>query len=59
MPAGIGTDFYRAAGQSAFSQQWTAVDFGDFLGYYLAMAFGVGPAAVPAIESLANRLKEI
>jgi glucose/mannose-6-phosphate isomerase len=57
MLEGIGTDFYMAPGDSSLGQQWAALHFGDYLAYYLAMAYGVDPAALPAFESLDRMLK--
>jgi glucose/mannose-6-phosphate isomerase len=59
MLEGIGTDFYLAPGDSALGQQWAALHFGDYLAYYLAMAYGVDPAALPAFESLDRTLKGV
>ena len=58
MLEGIGTDFYRASGESAISQQWTAIQFGDYLAYYLAMAYGVDPANLSPIEAFHRSLPE-
>ncbi len=56
MLEGIGTDFYLAPGESALGQLWAALHFGDYLAYYLAMAYGSDPAALPALESLNQML---
>ncbi len=52
MLAGLGTDFYQARGDTRLAQLWTALHFGDYVAYYLAMVYGVDPTPVPAIESL-------
>lgn len=52
MVAGLGTDFYIAKGSSRLAQLWTAIHYGDYTGYYLAMAYGVDPTPIPAISSL-------
>jgi glucose/mannose-6-phosphate isomerase len=58
MLEGIGTDFYLAPGETTLAQQWAALHFGDYLAYYLAMAYGVDPADLPALESMDRMLKE-
>ena len=57
MLAGIGTDFYIAAGKTRLAHMWTALHFGDYVAYYLAMIYGVDPTPVPAIEGLKQALK--
>jgi glucose/mannose-6-phosphate isomerase len=59
MLEGIGTDFFDAAGKNRLEQLWTALHFGDYMAYYLAMAYGVNPAPVEAIDGLKARLKEV
>ena len=39
------------------AQQWTCLHFGDYVAYYLAMAYGVDPTPVAAIEDLKARLR--
>jgi glucose/mannose-6-phosphate isomerase len=51
MLEGINTDFIDAAGDTSLAHQWTALHFGDYTAYYLAMAYGVDPTPVEAIES--------
>jgi glucose/mannose-6-phosphate isomerase len=58
MVEGFNTDVVEAYGESPLAQQWTALHFGDYVGYYLAMAYGVDPTPVDAIEDLKVRLKE-
>jgi len=57
MLEGLGTDTYSAPGNSALANQWTALHFGDYVAYYLAMIYGVDPTPVDAIESLKAELK--
>lgn len=57
MLAGLGTDYFEAKGESRLAQMWTTLHFGDYVAYYLAMAYGVDPTPVPAIESLKLALK--
>jgi len=58
MLEGIGTDFFDAPGKNRLEQLWTALHFGDYLAYYLAMAYEVDPAQTEAIAELKVRLKE-
>lgn len=58
MLEGFNTDVIRARGKSRLAQQWTALHFGDYTAYYLAMAYGVDPTPVNAIEELKRRLSE-
>lgn len=57
MLEGLGTDTYTAAGNSALANQWTALHFGDYVAYYLAMIYGVDPTPVDSIESLKMELQ--
>lgn len=57
MLAGLGTDYFEAKGETRLAQMWTTLHFGDYVSYYLAMAYGVDPTPVPAIESLKLALK--
>lgn len=56
MVEGFNTDVIRAAGSTRLAQQWTCLHFGDYVAYYLAMAYGVDPTPVAAIEELKRRL---
>lgn len=53
---GINTDTYQASGDSRLAHLWTALHFGDYMAYYLAMAYQVDPSPVEAIESLKRQL---
>lgn len=57
MLQGINTDFYDASGDSPLEHIWTALHFGDYVAYYLAMAYGVDPTPVAAIEGLKAEMK--
>lgn len=56
MLEGINTDFVDAQGESPLEHLWTALHFGDYTAYYLAMAYGVDPTPVATIESLKTEL---
>ena len=54
--AGVRSETIEARGQSSLSQVLTAVLFGDFVTYYLALLNGVDPTPVEAIERLKAEL---
>jgi glucose/mannose-6-phosphate isomerase len=58
MVEGFNTDVIHAQGESRLAQQWTALHFGDYTAYYLAIAYGIDPTPVAAIEDLKTRLRE-
>jgi len=51
MLEGIGTDFIDAQGETRMEHLWTCLHFGDYIAYYLAMAYEVNPTPVMAIEN--------
>lgn len=53
----LNTDYVDARGRSRLAQQWTALHFGDYTAYYLAMAYEVDPTPVEAIEALKEQLR--
>jgi len=57
MLEGITTDFYRAPGRGILDSMWTALHFGDYLSFYLAMAYGTDPTPVPVLQNLKHQLK--
>lgn len=58
MLEGLNTDFIDAQGPNPLAHQWTTLHLGDYIAYYLAMAYGVDPTAIPTIESLKNQMVE-
>jgi glucose/mannose-6-phosphate isomerase len=52
MVAGLNTDVYNANGESRLAQLWTALHFGDYMDYYLAMAYGMDPTPVETLQNL-------
>jgi glucose/mannose-6-phosphate isomerase len=56
MLEGVSTDFYAARGAGRLAQQWTALHFGDYMAYYLAIAYGVDPTPVEALVAFKNQL---
>ncbi len=57
MLEGFNTDVIEAVGDTRLAQQWTCLHFGDYTAFYLAMAYGIDPTPVEAIEDLKRRLK--
>jgi glucose/mannose-6-phosphate isomerase len=51
MMEGLNTDFYDAQGDTALAHIWTSLHFGDYMAYYLAMAYGVDPTPVEALQN--------
>ncbi len=58
MLEGLNTDFMDAQGESALSQQWTALHLGDYVAYYLAMLYEIDPTPIPALEGFKKQLSE-
>lgn len=56
MLEGINTDMVEARGQNCLEQMWTSILFGDYVAYYLAMAYEVDPTAIDPIWSLKEAL---
>lgn len=50
------TDFYRARGKSVLEDMWTALHMGDYIAYYLAVAYQVDPTPVPMLVDLKDYL---
>ena len=57
MVEGISTDFYLAQGNNRLAQQWTTLHFGDYLAYYLAIAYGTDPTPVELITEFKKELQ--
>ena len=58
MLEGINTEFLDGRGDSLLSHIWTLILFGDYMAYYLAMAYGVDPTPVQALESFKAEMKK-
>lgn len=58
MIEGLNTDFVVGRGDTPLAQQWTSLHFGDYVAYYLAMAYGVDPSPVEAIHGFKRALQE-
>lgn len=59
MIEGVNTDALDGRGENSMAQQWTLLHFGDYVAYYLAMAYGIDPTPVDAIENFKQALKSI
>jgi glucose/mannose-6-phosphate isomerase len=57
MLEGLNTDFIDASGDTRLARIWTALHFGDYTAFYLALAYGVDPTPVAALENLKASLK--
>lgn len=49
MLEGLNTDFIESRGDTPLAHMWTTILFGDYMAYYLAMAYGVDPTPIPAL----------
>ncbi|HSB91125.1 MAG TPA: bifunctional phosphoglucose/phosphomannose isomerase [Anaerolineales bacterium] len=56
MVEGFNTDAVDGVGDNRLAQQWTCLHYGDYAAFYLAMAYGLDPTPIPAIESLKDQL---
>jgi glucose/mannose-6-phosphate isomerase len=56
MTSGFNTDEIEAQGQSPLAHMLTALHYGDYAAYYLAMAYGVDPTPIPQIDYLKAQL---
>lgn len=52
MLQGIGTDFADAKGDHPLANMWSLLHFGDYVAYYLAIAYHVDPTPVEVMEEL-------
>lgn len=56
MLEGLGTDFIDAQGETPMAHLWTCLHFGDYMAYYLAMAYEVNPTLVTVIENFKTEM---
>jgi glucose/mannose-6-phosphate isomerase len=57
MLEGLNADVYEAKGGNPLAQMWTALHFGDYMAYYLAIAYQIDPTPVDALQGLKKALK--
>lgn len=55
----IVTEIVQARGESRLAQQMNLIQFGDYVSYYVAMAYGVDPTPIPAIAVLKEELSRV
>jgi glucose/mannose-6-phosphate isomerase len=56
MLEGLGTDFIDAQGTAPLAHQWTCLHLGDYVAYYLAMAYEVDPTPIAVIENFKQEM---
>lgn len=52
----LNTDVIEARGDSVIAHLWTLIIFGDYMAYYLAMAYGADPSEEDAFVNFKNML---
>jgi glucose/mannose-6-phosphate isomerase len=57
MLEGMNTDFIDAVGDVPLTHIWTSLHYGDYVSYYLAMAYEVDPTPVGAIQGLKDEME--
>ncbi len=57
MLEGLNTDVIDARGESIIAHLWTLIIFGDYMAYYLAMAYGADPSEEDAFLNFKNALR--
>jgi len=58
MLEGLNTDFIEARGDTPLAHMWTLILFGDYMAYYLAMAYGVDPTPIQALLEFKKAMAE-
>jgi glucose/mannose-6-phosphate isomerase len=56
MLEGLNTDFIDAQGESLLAHLWTALHLGDYIAYYLAIAYGIDPTPIDSIQNFKGEL---
>lgn len=56
MVEGQNTDMIMATGDTRMANLWTALHYGDYVSFYLAMAYGYDPTPVPALAAFKNEM---
>jgi glucose/mannose-6-phosphate isomerase len=57
MLEGLNTDFINAQGDAPLANMWTCLHMGDYVAYYLAMAYGIDPTPVPHLQAFKEDMK--
>lgn len=58
MTAGFNTDTIEGMGGSPLAHMLTALHFGDYTAFYLAVCYGVDPSPIPQIDYLKEQLAQ-
>ena len=58
MLEGMNTDYVDARGDTPLAHMWTSILFGDYMAYYLAMAYSVDPTPIKALVDFKEAMKE-
>ena len=56
MLEGINSDTVEARGDTPLAHLWSSLHFGDYVAYYLAMAYGVDPTPISALENFKREM---
>jgi len=59
MEQGVNTDSIHARGETRMAHMWTLLHYGDYVSYYLAMAYGEDPTPVDILEAIRDELGKI
>lgn len=57
MLEGISTELLMARGESPLENQWTAIHLGDYLAFYLSVAYGMDPTPIPPIDDFKEQIR--
>lgn len=55
---GLNTDFIDARGDVPLAHMWSTILFGDYMAYYLAMAYAVDPTPIQALSEFKEAMKQ-
>lgn len=59
LSAGLNHDKVQATGESRLAQQMGLIQYGDYVTFYLAIAYEADPTAIPQIDLLKERLAAV
>jgi glucose/mannose-6-phosphate isomerase len=58
LEAGVAADSIRAQGVGKLAQMFSLLQFGDYLSYYLALAYGEDPTPIEVLNELKRLLAD-
>ncbi len=58
LEAGVGVDSVRARGAGKLAQMFSLLQFGDYVSYYLALAYGEDPTPIEVLDELKRLLAD-